>query len=67
MLKVNNCCHDRAIPGIRGPLHSRDMADCVAEARWLAGEGEELIVVAQDPTAYGEDSGKPGSNRRAAG
>ena len=38
------------------------MADCVAEARWLAGEGvKELIIVAQDPTAYGEDWGKPGS------
>ena len=34
----------------------------MAEARWLAGEGvKELIVVAQDPTAYGEDWGKPGS------
>ena len=55
-------CHYCAIPGIRGPLHSRDLADCVAEARWLAGEGvKELIVVAQDPTAYGEDWGKPGS------
>ena len=44
-----------AIPAIRGPLRSRDMADCVAEARWLAGEGvKELIIVAQDPTAYGE-------------
>ena len=51
-----------AIPGIRGPLHSRDMADCVAEARWLAGEGVKgLIVVAQDPTDDGEDWGKPGS------
>ena len=58
----NNRCHYCAIPGIRGPLHSRDMADCVAEARWLAGEGvKELIIVAQDPTAYGEDWGKPGS------
>ena len=47
---------------IRGPLRSRDMDDCVAEARWLASEGvKELIVVAQDPTAYGEDWGKPGS------
>ena len=34
----NNRCHYCAIPGIRGPLHSRDMADCVAEARWLAGD-----------------------------
>ena len=58
----NNRCHYCAIPGIRGPLHSRDMADCVAEARWLAGEGvKELIVVAQDPTAYGEDWGRPGA------
>ena len=58
----NNRCHYCAIPGIRGPLRSREMADCVAEARWLAGEGvKELIIVAQDPTAYGEDWGKPGS------
>ena len=34
----------------------------MAEARWLAGEGvKELIVVAQDPTAYGEDWGRPGA------
>ena len=58
----NNRCHYCAIPLIRGPLRSREMADCVAEARWLAGEGvKELIVVAQDPTAYGEDWGKPGA------
>lgn len=58
----NNRCHYCAIPLIRGPLRSRELADCVAEARWLAGEGvKELIVVAQDPTAYGEDWGKPGS------
>ena len=38
------------------------MDDCVAEARWLASEGvRELVVVAQDPTAYGEDWGRPGS------
>lgn len=41
---------------------SRPIDDCVAEARWLAGEGvKELILVAQDPTAYGEDWGKPGA------
>ena len=57
----NNRCHYCAIPLIRGPLRSRDMDDCVAEAQWLASEGvKELIVVAQDPTAYGEDWGKPG-------
>ena len=58
----NNRCHYCAIPLIRGPLRSRPLADCVAEARWLAGEGvKELIVVAQDPTAYGEDWGRPGA------
>lgn len=58
----NNRCHYCAIPLIRGPLRSRPLADCVAEARWLAGEGvRELILVAQDPTAYGEDLGRPGA------
>ena len=55
----NNRCHYCAIPLIRGPLRSRPLADCVAEARWLAGEGvRELVRVAQDPTAYGSDWGK---------
>ncbi len=55
----NNRCHYCAIPLIRGPLRSRPMEDCLAEARWLASEGvKELIVVAQDPTAYGSDWGK---------
>lgn len=55
----NNRCHYCAIPLIRGPLRSRPLADCVAEARWLAGEGvKELVLVAQDPTAYGNDWGK---------
>ena len=55
----NNRCHYCAIPLIRGPLRSRPLADCVAEARWLAGEGvRELVLVAQDPTAYGSDWGK---------
>ena len=45
----NNRCHYCAIPLIRGPLRSREIKDCVAEARWLAGEGvKELILVAQD-------------------
>lgn len=58
----NNRCHYCAIPLIRGPLRSRPLEDCVAEARWLAGEGvRELILVAQDPTAYGEDWGQPGA------
>ena len=55
----NNGCYYCAIPLIRGPLRSRPLNDCVAEARWLAGEGvKELILVAQDPTAYGDDWGE---------
>jgi len=57
----NNCCTYCAIPKIRGPLRSRTIEECVAEARELAKGGvRELIVVAQDTTAYGTDIyGKP--------
>ncbi len=57
----NNCCTYCAIPEIRGELRSRKLEDCVAEAEKLAARGvKELIVVAQDTTAYGEDIyGKP--------
>ncbi len=54
----SNGCYYCAIPLIRGGLRSRPIEDCMAEARWLASEGvQELIVVAQDPTAYGNDWG----------
>ena len=52
----NNCCTYCAIPKIRGKMRSRKIEDCVAEAKKLASQGvKELIVVAQDTTAYGED------------
>lgn len=52
----NNCCTYCAIPMIRGKLRSRKIEDIVEEARNLAKKGvRELIVVAQDTTAYGED------------
>lgn len=52
----NNCCTYCAIPKIRGKMRSRTIEDCVKEARNLAERGvKELIVVAQDTTAYGED------------
>ena len=55
----NNHCYYCAIPYIRGRLRSRPLEDCLAEARWLAGEGvKELVVVAQDITAYGDDWGE---------
>lgn len=52
----DNCCTYCAIPKIRGRMRSRTIEDCVAEAKALADRGvKELIVVAQDTTAYGED------------
>lgn len=57
----NNCCTYCAIPKIRGKMRSRKIEDCVAQAKELAENGvRELIVVAQDTTAYGSDIyGKP--------
>ncbi len=52
----DNCCTYCAIPKIRGRMRSRTIEDCVAEAKELASGGvRELIVVAQDTTAYGTD------------
>lgn len=52
----DNCCTYCAIPKIRGRMRSRTIEDCVAEAKQLAAGGvRELIVVAQDTTAYGTD------------
>lgn len=52
----DNCCSYCAIPKIRGRMRSRTIEDCVAEAETLARGGvTELIVVAQDTTAYGTD------------
>lgn len=57
----DNCCTYCAIPKIRGRLRSRTIEDCVSEAESLSRKGvTELIVVAQDTTAYGTDIyGKP--------
>jgi ribosomal protein S12 methylthiotransferase len=59
-LKIADGCDNRCayclIPSIRGPLRSRPIADIAAEARGLARLGvKELILVAQDTTAYGKD------------
>lgn len=58
----SNACSYCAIPLIRGPMRSRALQDCVEEARWLAEQGvRELVLVAQDVTAYGEDQGQAGA------
>jgi len=51
-------CTFCTIPRIRGPYRSRPLATLVAEAQGLAAAGvKELILVAQDTTAYGQDWG----------
>ena len=53
-----NHCTYCAIPMIRGGYRSRPVESIVAEAKALAQSGvRELIVIAQDTTAYGCDLG----------
>lgn len=60
-----NHCAYCIIPDIRGQARSRPPADILTEARVLAGQGvKELIVIAQDTTAYGSDlRGRPSLTR----
>ena len=52
----DNCCTYCAIPQIRGRFRSRTEESIIEEAKYLAKNGvTELIVVAQDTTAYGID------------
>lgn len=52
----NNVCAFCVIPSIRGPFRSRKMEDIISEARELSDDGcRELILIAQDVTAYGLD------------
>ena len=49
-------CSYCIIPSIRGHYRSRTMENIVREAEFLASSGcTELILIAQDVTAYGED------------
>jgi len=59
-LKISEGCDNRctycAIPGIRGNMRSRTVEDIVAEAKTLDEMGiREVILVAQDTSAYGRD------------
>jgi ribosomal protein S12 methylthiotransferase len=61
-LKISDGCNAPCtfciIPQIKGRLTSIPSADLVAQARLLRAEGaRELVLVAQDSTAYGEDLG----------
>jgi ribosomal protein S12 methylthiotransferase len=65
-LKIAEGCDNRCaycvIPDIRGRFRSRPVDDVLAEAEILVGRGaKELILIAQDTTAYGKDlKGRPG-------
>lgn len=51
-----NHCAYCAIPAIRGPYRSRPLQSLLKEAEGLVAQGvRELILVAQDTTAYGTD------------
>ncbi len=55
----NNQCSYCTIPSIRGKLEKRKIEDLVREATFLANTGaKELVVIAQDTSAYGVDSYK---------
>jgi ribosomal protein S12 methylthiotransferase len=52
----SKACTFCTVPKIRGPYRSRRPRSVIEEARRLAGQGvQELILIAQDTTAYGED------------
>jgi ribosomal protein S12 methylthiotransferase len=55
----DHTCSFCAIPAIRGPHRSKRIEDLAAEARELIGAGvRELVLVAEDSTAWGRDSGR---------
>ncbi len=52
----SHACTFCLIPRLRGPYRSREMASVIQEVEQLAGGGAaEIILVAQDTTAYGAD------------
>lgn len=54
----DHTCAFCAIPGIRGPHRSKDLEAVLDEARELLGAGvRELVLVAEDSTAWGRDRG----------
>lgn len=58
----SKACTFCTVPRIRGPYRSRSLRSVVGEAKALVGQGvRELILIAQDSTAYGEDR-KDGAN-----
>lgn len=62
-LKISDGCSAPCafctIPSFKGPNRSRPREHILTEARQLAGAGvKEIIIIAQDTTAYGRDRGE---------
>ncbi|GAU08719.1 30S ribosomal protein S12 methylthiotransferase RimO [Desulfoplanes formicivorans] len=54
----DNACRFCTIPSLRGPLRSQPVDTIVNQAKHLLSQGvKELVVIAQDVTAYGKDLG----------
>lgn len=61
----NNPCSFCHIPAMRGDFRSRRVSDLVNEAKRLETQGvQELVLIAQDTTRYGEDLGLEHGLRR---
>jgi len=61
----DHACRYCTIPAIRGRLASRPLPELAEEAARLLDAGvSELILVAQDVTAYGRDLGQPDGLKR---
>ena len=59
----NNCCSYCIIPRLRGKLRSRKAESVLAEIETLVANGvKEIIIVAQDVTAFGMDRPQDGEN-----
>jgi len=63
-LKISDGCSAPCafctIPSFKGPNRSRPQAHLLAEAQRLQAAGvQEIILIAQDTTAYGRDRGEP--------
>ena len=61
-LKIADGCDRQcafcAIPSIKGPMVSRQQEDILRDAQFLQQQGvKEIILIAQDSTAYGRDLG----------
>jgi len=58
----SKACTFCTVPRIRGPYRSRRIRSLLEEVKQLSGQGvQEIILIAQDTTAYGEDL-KDGTN-----